>query len=45
MNQAAAKAAMTSNQAYSGNGGGSQGQRDAGPGFSGGGTAAEMGSF
>ena len=28
-----------------GNGGGNQGQRDAGPGFSGGGTAAEMGSF
>ena len=28
-----------------GNGGGNQGQRDAGPGYSGGGTAAEMGSF
>ena len=28
-----------------GGGGGNQGQRDAGPGFSGRGTAAEMGSF
>ena len=28
-----------------GNGGGNQGQRDAGPGYSGGGTASEMGSF
>ena len=28
-----------------GNGGGNQGQQDAGPGYSGGGTAAEMGSF
>ena len=30
---------------HSGGGGGNQGQRDAGPGFSGRGTAAEMGSF
>ncbi len=37
---------MTQNNAYTGGGGGgNQGQRNAGPGFSGSGTAAEMGSF